>query len=191
MTIRFVALLLALLCCLPASAPAADDEEGAYLVLNVGKASVLHGCSNPGVGANCAANKGFAYFATYGYQYTPMWGLEANFGKSGSVVADGYSLRALSLTVEAVVTLRMSDTFAVFGKAGMAYTDFNTGTSIISPVPLKTSGYSPAGGIGLQFDFTPKLALRAQADYFGAYTLYSGSPKATLLVSSIGLMTKY
>jgi len=190
MTIRFIALLLAFLCCLPVSA-LADDEEGAYIVFNVGKSSVLHGCSNPGVGANCAASKGYAYFATYGYQYTPMWGLEASFGKSGSVVADGYSLRALSLTVEAVATLRMSDVFAVFGKAGLAYTDFNTGTSIISPVPLTSSGYSPAGGIGLQFDFTPKLALRVQADYFGGYTLYSGSPKANLLVNSIGLMTKY
>ncbi len=185
MTIRKIAALLAVLCCVPALA-LADDDEGAYVALNVGRGNFLHGCSSPGVVANCTDNRGYAYFATYGYQYTSMWGLEANYGKMGNFS----NVRALGLAVEGVATLRMGDVFAVFVKAGLGYMDFHEDIPN-TVVKFNQSGYSPAGGAGLQFDFTPKLAMRVQADYFGGYTPYDGSPKVNAMVTSAGLMVKY
>lgn len=187
MTIRNIALLLAFLSCLPAAAMAQD--EGAYVALNLGRGEMLHACSSPGIGAPCTDNKAYAYFATYGYQYTPMWGLEANYGKMGYTNSGGYSLLALGLTLEAVATLRMGDTFSVFARGGIAYADFRQNG--FPPVPATLSGTSPAGGIGLQIDFNPKLAMRAQADYFGGYTVFPGASKIQLLTGSVGMMVKY
>ncbi len=185
MTVRKIALILAFLCILPASAMA--DDEGVYIALNVGKGSLLHGCGGQaGVVSPCSDNKAHSYFATYGYQYTPMWGLEANYGKVGNAGA----LLALALTFEGVATLHMGDFLSVFVKAGVAYADFR---QTISPPVLNaiSSGYSPAGGAGLQFDFTPKLAMRVQADYFGSYSIVTGAPKVHMLTATAGLMAKY
>lgn len=197
MTIHNKLWVLVLLCFLPASALAASSmadvsDEGAYVALNVGRATMMQGCKAPVgvVGASCVDSKAYGYFATFGYQYTSMWGLEVNYGKIGNVSSTGYYLRTAGLSLSAVASLHMTDAFAVFAKAGATYADFRQDPPATAIMPT-SSGYSPSGGIGVELDVSPKLALRAQADYFGGYTIYTGSPKVHILVNSVGMVVKY
>lgn len=190
MAIRYKAWALALFCCSLAASAMADDDEGAYVALNVGRGSLFSACKSPVAGPSCVDNRGFAYFATYGYQYTPMWGLEASYGKLGSATSTGWDLRAFGLSVAAVATLHMGDFVSVFARAGLVRTEFKIDITPATIAPLSAAN-SPIAGVGLQFDFTPKLALRVQADYFGAYTIYSGAPRVRILANSFALMSKY
>jgi opacity protein-like surface antigen len=190
MTIQHKTWALALITCMLAAPALADDSDTAYVAFNLGRGTLLHGCSSPAVGGSCWDNKGDAYFFTYGYQYTPMWGLEANFGKTGNVSSTGGGLQAVSLTVEAVATLPMSENFSVFVKGGIGYTNF-TPNAIGPAFKFTPSATSPAGGAGLQYYFTPKLALLLQADYFGGYSPIGGAPRVNILVNSIGLKVRY
>ena len=81
-------LALTLICCLLAS-PAIADDEGGYVALDVG---------NSGIG-------GHTYYATYCYQYTPMWAMEVSYGKEGYVSSSGFAGNARRLSGTGVATL--------------------------------------------------------------------------------------
>jgi len=177
MAIRTKALALALLCCFSASAIADDDDEGAYVAINGGKAS--------------AGASGHSYFATIGYQYTSNWALEASYGKLGYVGTPGYGGNALGVSATAVATLHVGNDFAVFVKGGVVNTDFGQGATGSAGTPILTNATRLAAGAGLQYDFAPKISVRAQSDYFGSYTLYSGAPTRRILATTLGLVFKY
>lgn len=216
MAIRFNAWMLALMSCLLVS-PAMANEEGAYIAINVGQSKDKGACVSPWVANGTACKEtSAAYRLTYGYQYTPAWGLELSygdlakassngiyavgapqFGTSGAVGPASYawSLKAMGWSIAAVGTLHLGDVFSVFGKVGGVRADFKEDNFVIDAAN-KTYSYSNSiamnrltYGVGYQFDFTPKLALRMQYENFGTYTLYSSKIKLSMF--SGGLVFKY
>ncbi len=198
MKIHFKILAMALLSgLLAAPAYALEGEEvfadqhsgpGPYVALTVGKGAIYPGCV-AGF-ANCQDYNQNVYFATYGYEFTPMWGLEAAYGKMGYISATP-SIMALGLSVEGIGTLRLGDTLAVYAKAGAAYGDFRSNAPIPAAYVFNPAGYSPAGGIGLRINFTPHLAMRVQGDYWGSYTVLTNAKKMNIVTTTVGLMWRY
>ncbi len=192
MKIHFKVLAMALLAVLfssPAFALDDDREEDApYVALNVGKGIIYPGC-NTGF-SNCMAYNQNVYFATYGYQYTRMWALEASWGKVGYVSATP-SIYVMGFSASAVGTVHLGDTLAVFAKAGVTYGDFRTSGPIPAIYVFNPAGYSPSGGIGLELDFTPHLAMRVQGDFWGRYTVLTNASKMNIVTATAGLMWRY
>lgn len=191
MKIQFKILAIALLSGLLATPALAQEYDGGrpYVALNVGKGIINKGCA-AGL-ANCTDNKAYAYFATYGFQFTPNWALEANYGKAGYISSQYVGIMALTLSVSGVATVHMSDALAAFAKLGLTYGDFRANAPVPAPYSLNPSGYSPSGGVGLQFDFTPHLSLRVQGDYLGSYGVLAGAPRVQMVAGTAGLMWTY
>jgi hypothetical protein len=194
MKIQFKILAVALLSGVLAAPAFADDYDGsdndggAYVALNVGKGAIYPGC-NTGF-SNCKSYNQNVYFATYGYQYTPRWALELNYGKGGYISA-APSILALTLTGSAVGTVNLGDTLSVFAKVGLTYGDFRANGTIPAGYIFNPSGVSPSGGIGLQFNFTPHLSARVQGDFFGRYTVLTNAAKMNIVAATAGLMWRY
>ncbi len=192
MKIHFKILAMALLSGLLAtSALAYDDDrdEGApYIALNVGKGAIYPGCNNGF--ANCMDYNQNVYFATFGYQYTPMWALEGNWGKTG-FISGTPSIFMMGFSGSAVGTLHLGDTLAAFAKVGVTYGDFRTNGPIPAAYVFNPAGYSPSGGIGLQLDFTPHLSMRVQGDFWGRYTVLTNAKKMNIVTATAGLMWRY
>lgn len=191
MKIQFKILAATLLSGLLATPAFAQEYDGGrpYVALNVGRGIINKGCAAGLV--NCTDNKAYAYFATYGFQFTPNWALEASYGKAGSVSSTNLGIMALTLGVSGVATVHMSDTLAVFAKAGLTCGDFRVSGTVPAAYTVNPSGYSPSGGVGIQFDFTPHLSLRVQGDYLGAYGVLAGAPRVKMVAGTAGLMWAY
>jgi len=187
MAIRYKAWVLALLCGVLAT-PAMASDEGAYVSLSLGNSNVINGCqAAPLVGTGCSDKTGFSYRATYGYQYTPTWALEASYGKLGSASGGGYLLLALGLSVTATATLHLGDTLAVYVKGGFVRAELKESGTYYS----SSSMNRPIIGAGIEYSVTPQFAIRLQGDHFGIYDLGHGGPKIQLLANSIVFVEKY
>lgn len=194
MNIQFKILTVALLTGLLAAPAFADDlsddaeGSGPYVALNVGKGAMYPACVSGF--ANCQSYNQNIYFATYGFQYTPRWALELNYGKGGHIAADnGMGILALVLSGSAVGTLHLGDTLAAFAKVGVSYGDFRGYAPAI--YKLNNGGVSPSGAIGLEFNFTPHLSARVEGDFFGSYNVLIGAKKMNIMGATAGLMWRY
>lgn len=101
-----------------------------------------------------------------GYQFTPYFGLEAAYTDFGDI--DGragigrYKADTVSLT--AVGTLPITDSFSAYAKAGVHDWDAELGAPGVGRV--KDSGTDPTYGLGLQYRFTDAFALRGEYSRF-------------------------
>jgi opacity protein-like surface antigen len=193
MAIRYKAWMLALACC-ALTAPAMAREEGPYVAFAGGISNPLNACKSPNVAGASCTEKGSAptYLFTYGYRFDPSVALEIGYGKLGSASAtNGWALDANGLALASVFTLHMGDAFAVFGKVGVVRSSLteSNGSLGITYANSTLSSFTYAGGV--QFDFTPKLAVRLQFDNWGTYNLYAGQPKVRILANSLVFMVKY
>jgi hypothetical protein len=227
MTNRYKFWALALTFCLLAAPAMADDKEGAYVFITAGQSVMRNGCQSAwvtsfaalGSKATCS-EKSTVYRVGFGYQYTPMWGLEANYGTMGYAGQDGYAflpgyatassyswqMKAAGLAIQAVATMHMSDSLAVFGKFGLArveFTEYMYSWNINIPAPftnnywspvVNTTRTTPALGAGIKYDVTPHASVLALVESYGShdiYNLYGNGTKVRLLSASAGLMYKY
>lgn len=227
MKIHCKILALALTCCLLTSTAMAEDEGSAYVTISAGQSYASNACQSGWIAAVAAAggtgscsSKSVAYRAGFGYQYTPMWGLEVNYGQFGYASSDGnvvvpglagtssyaWQLRAIGLALQATATLHMGDALSVFGKFGIARVEFDERMyvwNINIPAPYVNVYYNPvvnaarntpALGAGVQLDVTPHSAIRAMVETFGShdiYNIYGQSTKVSLRTVSVGYMYKY
>lgn len=111
-----------------------------------------------------------------GYHFSPNWGVElayihlgtASFsGPSGGINArDTFSVRATNLV--GVGTLPLKNNFSIFGKVGL-YSSLSTYRCVeycggIADDDRGTTRES--AGVGMQYDFTHNLGLRAEYEHF-------------------------
>jgi len=226
MTIRYKFWALALTFSMLAAPAMADDTEGAYVFVTAGMSKMQNGCQSGwvtttlpalAIGPAASCNENHPIFrAGVGYQYTPMWGLEASYGQFGSANSDGFAnlggpssyqwqIKAIGLAVQAVATVHMSDAFSVFGKFGLARVEFDESlhTWNINMPPNTTTEWYPvvqtakttlALGAGAKYDVTPHGSIFVVGEYFGThaiYDIYGTGTKVRLLSASLGLMYKY
>lgn len=102
-----------------------------------------------------------------GYQFNHWFGLEGGYADLGTLESDGIGrdLEASAVYLTAVGTVPFTDRFSGYAKAGFQRWDLDTAL----PGATGTSddnGTDPTYGVGLQYRFTDKVALRGEYSRF-------------------------
>jgi OOP family OmpA-OmpF porin len=100
-----------------------------------------------------------------GYQVNPYFAIEGGYVDLGEIEPRSglASLEADTVHITAVGMVPVTDAFAVYGKAGMHRWDADTGLAVLGG---EDSGTDPTYGIGAQYRFNERFALRAELDRF-------------------------
>lgn len=125
-------------------------------------------------------NRDTGYKLFGGYQYNKNFAVEAGyfdlgkFGYAATVVPAGTltgAIKLKGLNLDAVGTLPLTEKFSVLGRLGFNYAqarDTFTGTgavNVLNPNPSKNQ-VNYKFGAGLQYDFTPSLGMRLEAERY-------------------------
>lgn len=169
---------------------ASASAEGWYVGADVGRSSTQ--TVYPGVAMTKSTDTVGGVFL--GYQFTPNWGVEGFYtgggkfegtggGGTGTGKSDVYGL-------DVIGTLPLADAFSVYGRLGYA----NAKTSA-SSVPAGFSGSNRSAatyGLGLQYDFTQQIGVRAGWDRYGAAISNAGvTNNFNTNVWSLGILYKF
>jgi OOP family OmpA-OmpF porin len=139
-----------------------------------------------------------------GYQFNKNFALEAGyfnlgqFGYTATTVPAGTlsgKIKLQGLNIDAVGMLPLQDKFSVFGRLGLNYAQAkdnftNTGAVAVpsDPNPGKNAANYKAG-VGVQYDFTESLGMRAEAE---RYRINDGvGNKGDINMYSVGLIYRF
>ena len=172
-----------------ASSSALADDSGWYVGANVGQseakiddARITSGLLAGGFTTTSIAEDesdlGYKLFG--GYQFTRFVALEAGYfdlGKfnfTATTVPLGTlsgSIKVKGVNFDAVGLLPISDRFSAFGRVGVIYAEANDSFSGTGSVNVPNSSPSERAtnyklGLGLQYDFTASLGMRAEAERY-------------------------
>lgn len=160
-----IAAVLLLSCVVAAPAFAADS--GFYAGVTVGRSSTGNIATNTIMTKSSDTVAGILA----GYQFTENWGIEAQYTGAGKFAATTGAVnvtgKADTFAVAATGTLPMSDTFSLYGKLGAA----STKTSLSEVPAAGDTGATRTAltiGLGLQYNVTPTVGIRAGWDRYGA-----------------------
>jgi OOP family OmpA-OmpF porin len=126
-----------------------------------------------------------------GFQFTPNWGLEAQYSDLGSrnytvtnagVVTTG-SARSSQYSLAGTGTLPMGNSFALIGKLGVSanragYPGSNNKTSVMA-------------GVGVSYSITPRLAVRLEYEDFGKFSDNNGFGGGSIRATNTSLNLQY
>lgn len=120
-----------------------------------------------------------------GYAFSPHWAVEGGFAQLGEFTitrdvtapaagAATASLRVKGWVIDLVGTAPLNRHFSVIGRVGVLLSEVRTFRAVSGPVTLEpglpTSGISDEAnfkvGVGLQYEVSPKVALRAEWEHF-------------------------
>lgn len=143
------------------------DDKGFYIGATVGQSKVKDFCS--GFATPCE-DTDTALKILGGYQFSKHFALELGYSQLGEAsINNGGGLfakvEATAWEVVAVGILPVADRFSIYGKAGMYRADSDFSTNVVLPgLPqsFSESNNDLTFGIGLQFDISRNLALRAE-----------------------------
>lgn len=147
---------LALLSLVAISAPALSQDIGWYAGVGLGQSQFKNGC---GVVALACDDKDTTVGIFGGYQYNANLGAELGYIDLGDATAAGGSLSAQGLELAAVGTLPINPQWGVYGKLGLHRWDAD-GTR--PGASFSETGIDPTYGLGVRFNLTRDVALRAQ-----------------------------
>lgn len=121
----------------------------------------------------------FGYKLFGGYQFNKYFALESGyfdlgeFGFTATTVPPGPlvgEIKIKGLNFDTVGRLPITDRFSVFGRVGVNYaearTSFTSGGGIIAPANRNKRAANVKYGLGLQYDFTDSLGLRAEMERY-------------------------
>jgi OOP family OmpA-OmpF porin len=133
------------------------QDKGFYAGAGVGQSFVDEGAYDD-------EDTAFSVFG--GYQFNRYFGLEAGYADFGKIEpeAAGPTLEGDSAYFTAVGTLPITDSFSAYAKAGLHR--WNVDTSLPGLIGDDDSGTDPTYGVGLQYRFTDKVALRGEYSRF-------------------------
>jgi OmpA-OmpF porin, OOP family len=123
-----------------------------------------------------------------GYQFTPYWGIEAqyaNLGKrnglatfSGAVVGNApLSANMSQWSVAGTGTLPLTDVFYLLAKLGASRNSTDNITATVSTVTLSTNSQDKTsifGGLGGGFNINKNIGVRVEYENFGKFTANGG-----------------
>ena len=127
-----------------------------------------------------------------GFQFTPTWGLEAQYSDLGSRnvtdagVAVG-SFRTSQLSIAGTGTLPLNSNFSLLGKLGVSANRVNASTAIGSV----RNASSVLIGVGVSYNITPALSARLEYEDFGKIGTLTGPPDITARANGYSLSLKY
>jgi OOP family OmpA-OmpF porin len=134
------------------------QDKGFYAGAGVGQSFVDEGVYDD-------EDTAFSVFG--GYEFNPYIGVEAGYVDFGKVQADkrmGPELEGDTAYLTAVGTLPITDSFSAYAKAG--FHSWNLDSDLVSN--SDDSGTDPTYGLGVQYRFTDRLALRGEYSRFEA-----------------------
>lgn len=108
-----------------------------------------------------------AFSAFAGYQFNRYFGLEAGYADFGKLEPgdNGRALEASSAYLTAVGTIPFTDHFSGYAKAGFQRWDLDSALPGLTHT-RDDSGSDPTYGLGLQYRFSDKVALRGEYSRF-------------------------
>lgn len=172
------------------AAPLAAQADNAYFGANVGRAEQKISIDDATTKENAT---GFKLYG--GYDFNRNVGIEGgyvDFRKvEKSALGYGASSKPESIYVAATGTLPLGEQFALFGKAGVAYshTEVNAWVPGASATTTKNQGNLMIG-VGASFALDKKISFVAEYENFGKVAKEGGdSVKADLL--SFGVRVKF
>jgi OOP family OmpA-OmpF porin len=141
----------ALAAAVPAVAQTPSRLSSVYVGADIGQSKFRDGC---GITANCD-DSDTSWGVFLGYNFTPYLGAELGYHDFGSISAPGASVDAQAFELVGVGRLPITQRFSAYGKLGGYRGE------------LKGLGESEKNtdltyGLGLQYDFTPHLAMRGE-----------------------------
>lgn len=152
------------------AAPAVAADNGFYAGVSLGQAR----SKSPVPGVPMSKTNDTVYGVLAGYQFTKNWGVEGFFtgaGKWQSPVLAGVGINGKADTYGLVGTgtLPLSDTFSLYGKLGYASTKTtSTGTALGLAASFGATRAAATYGVGVQYNVTPAIGIRAGWDRYGA-----------------------
>lgn len=126
-----------------------------------------------------------------GFQFTPNWGLEAQYSDLGNrdytinnagVVTTG-SVRSSQYSLAGTGTLPLSQNFALIGKLGFSANRANFNGS--------NNKTSLMAGVGASYSFTPRLAVRLEYEDFGKFSDTNGAGGGSIRATNTSLNLQY
>lgn len=126
-----------------------------------------------------------------GFQFTPTWGLEAQYTDLGSrsytvnnagVITAG-NARSSQYSLAGTGTLPIGQSFALIGKLGASanrasFTGSNNKTSLMA-------------GVGVSYSITPRLAVRLEYEDFGKFADSNGLGGGSIRATNTSLNLQY
>lgn len=167
--------------------PAQAADSGWYLGLGAGASNSLlnydktkQGLNDAGVTYSISDDDQDAAFRLFaGYRLHRNLALEGGYFDLGefshriSTLPEGQldtSVRVRGLNMDLVGFLPMTDKLSLLGRVGAHYAKANTDMTGSGAVATDMHGHkyswNPKAGLGLQYDFTPRLAGRAEWDHY-------------------------
>lgn len=173
----------------------AATENNWYIGASVGYAT--SSTSNISWPSGTSIKKNDTGFKLYGgYQFTNIFAAELEYIDLGAYKAESStvvgSVDVSGLGGSLVARLPMSDSIALFGKAGLLakFTDAKSASlpTGATRYASKRTSTAPLLGVGLEYKMTPSLALRAEYNYIGSTKLDDNTnEKISNGLTSIGL----
>ena len=113
-----------------------------------------------------------------GYQYTPNVAVEAGWMNLGRTQNTGGAATIYGGFVDAVGTYSFAPKWSVLGRAGVAEARLTSSTGDASSAALKA-------GVGVQYDLTPKVAVRVEYEHYHFVSAFGDKPEVGQ--ASVGL----
>ena len=140
-----------------------------------------------------------------GYQFTPTWGLEAqysnlgnrsaSFAFSGAVVGTGaLSARAQQFSLAATGTLPLSNNFYLMGKLGASRNIIGSYNGTAGPANVSRGASTKTGllaGLGVGYNITKNWGARIEYENFGKFASSNGTSGSPVKADNWSISVKY
>lgn len=129
---------------------------GRYAGIDIGSAKYSSGC---GLGGLPCEDSSDAYSVYAGGMWNKNFGLEIGASDFGSVARAGGTAKAYGFSLKAVGMAPLTESLAAFAKVGTLYSHTKVTADAGTGVSTGTdTSWGLTYGLGLSFDFSPKLA---------------------------------
>ena len=151
-------------------------SESFYIGASAGTSYGRDVCDDLTTIGDCGdSDTGFKVYG--GYQFTPVWGVEAFYTDLGEFTATDYSLGILnsinvSASADGIGTVAtaswpIGDNFAIFSKLGFLYWSVDSSASMgAQSASISDDGLALAAGLGLRYSLTENFGVRADWDWY-------------------------
>ena len=158
---------------------AALAEGSFYGALDVGQSKYPGACDDMPAGVSCSETDTM-FRGSIGYPINPNLAVEASYADYGASEASGFgataSVAASGFQFSAVGSLPISDVFSLTGKLGVALTKGElSGTGFVTEDDSSTT---VAYGVGVRYNISKTVAVRAQYESLGEISASSTDPTA-------------
>lgn len=179
------------------SGGASAADAGFYGAFDLGQSTISPSFNTAGFSVKKTDT---AFRIGAGYQLNKNVGFEANYADFGKLTASGVvlgfatsvSVPVTGYGVAVVGTLPLSDAFALTGKVGLESISVKNNVSLLGVTVSQSANKTNATfGVGIKYNLTPSVALRAQYEDFGKVGNANTTGEAKLSLLSAGVIVGF